>query len=132
MRYNTEAKSRVAAFLASVGSRAFTVDEIVASLSEDGSGRSTYYRIISDMVKDGKLKKITDERSRHTTYQHLGCDRCADHMHLKCRECGRLIHLDCETSHLLEERIRAVGGFSLEEGSILFGRCKGCVVEARE
>lgn len=127
MKYNTEKKTQVVELLSAMGEGEFTIDEIVATLSQDGGGRSTYYRIISQMVKDGTVKKITDEHSRHTTYQYLGTGGCAEHMHLKCKECGRLIHLDHETSHLLEEKIKSVGGFAVDEGALLFGRCEGCI-----
>jgi Fur family ferric uptake transcriptional regulator len=127
MTYNTEKRSEITAFLKAAPNRAFTVDEIAAAVCPDGSARSTVYRIVSKMVGEGKLRKITDEHSRHTTYQYLGESGCCEHLHLKCKDCGRLIHLDEETSHLLEEKIMANGHFAIDEGAMLFGRCEGCI-----
>lgn len=129
MTYNTEKRVQISEFLSKRRDEAFSVDEIMAALSTDGGGRSTYYRIISSMVKEGAVRKITDDLSRHTTYQYLGGEHCAEHLHLKCKECGRLIHLDHETSHRLEAEILSAGGFALEEGTLLFGRCNDCVRE---
>ena len=47
-------------------------------------------------------------------------------MHLKCKGCGRLIHLDEDISKAFEEKILSLGGFAIEEGSFLFGRCREC------
>lgn len=127
MTYRTEKRSDITALLKASPDRAFTVDEIARAVCPDGSARSTVYRIVSKMVCEGTLRKITDEHSRHTTYQYLGGCGCDEHLHLKCKECGRLIHLDHETSHLLEERIMANGHFAIDEGALLFGRCEGCL-----
>ena len=127
MTYNTEKRSEITAFLKASPDRAFTVDEIALAVCPDGSARSTVYRIVSKMVGEGKLRKITSDLSRHTTYQYLGESGCGEHLHLKCKGCGRLIHLDEETSHLLEEKILSNGHFAIDEGAMLFGRCEGCL-----
>ncbi len=126
MTYNTEKKLLITEFLKAHKDEAFTVDEIVSFLSPSGAGKSTYYRIISAMVKDGAIRKITDAHSRHTTYQYLGDGECHEHLHLKCKECGRLIHLDHETTHLIEEKIMLAGRFCIDEGALIFGVCRGC------
>lgn len=126
MTYKTEKKLLITEFLKARPGQAFSIDEIVTALSPNGAGKSTYYRIISTMVKDGVIRKITDEHSRHTTYQYLGGGGCHEHLHLKCKECGRLIHLDHETTHLIEEKIMLAGRFSIDEGALLFGICQSC------
>ena len=88
MTYNTEKRSEITAFLKVSPNRAFSIDEIAAAVCPDGSARSTVYRIVSKMVGEGKLRKITDEHSRHTTYQYLGESGCCEHLHLKCKNCG--------------------------------------------
>ena len=126
MAYNTEKKTKIHELLSSCPDKAFTVDEICREVLDGEGGRSTVYRIISDMVKDGSVKKLTDEHTRHTTYQFLGGE-CHEHLHLKCKTCGRLTHLDHETSHLLEEKILGTAGFSLDGGCIILGECKNCL-----
>ena len=126
MTYNTEKKLLITDFLKNHKDEAFTIDEIVIALSPSGAGKSTYYRIISKMVKNGEIRKITDEHSRHTTYQYLGNNDCHEHLHLTCKECGRLIHLDHETTHLIEEKIILSTRFTIDEGSLIFGICRGC------
>ena len=127
MTYNTEKKNSINAFFKARPSEAFSIDEIVLALSPDGKGKSSYYRIISAMVKEGTLRRITDEHSRHTTYQYLGESECHEHLHLKCKECGRLIHLDHTTSSLIEEKIMLAGKFAIDEGTLIFGVCTPCL-----
>ena len=131
MTYNTEKRAALISFLENNSDGAFTIDEIADRLSPDGSGKSTYYRLVSKLVEEGVIKRISDERTRHTTYQYLGDNGCCEHLHLKCKECGRLIHLDHDASHAVEEAIMGLGGFSIDEGAILFGRCRGCKEGAR-
>ena len=126
MTYNTEKRSKIIALLSESGGRAFTTDELAEAICPDGSGRSSVYRIVAQLCREGALRKITDSQSRRTTYQYLGQHECTEHLHLKCNECGRLIHLDHETSHLLESKIKAIKGFSIDDGSMLFGRCEDC------
>lgn len=131
MTYNTEKRAALISFLEENCESAFTIDEIAEKLSPDGSAKSTYYRLVSRLVEEGAIKRISDEKTRHATYQYLGDHACGEHLHLKCKECGRLIHLDHTTSHAVEEKIMEMGGFSIDEGAILFGRCKGCKEGAR-
>ena len=126
MTYKTEKKLLIADFLKKNKDKTFTIDEIVYALSPSGAGKSTYYRIISSMVKDGAIRKITDAHSRHTTYQYLGGGECHEHLHLKCKECGRLIHLDHETTHLIEEKIILATKFTIDGDALIFGICRGC------
>ena len=129
MTYNTENRLRIERLFKSVGARSLTADEITHLLSPDGSGRSSFYRIISKMVDEGKLRRIADEKTRRTTYQYLGDEHCAEHLHLKCNGCGRLIHLDHDVSEKLVTSLRSIGGFALDARSMLFGRCEKCIGE---
>ena len=126
MTYNTEKRTAIINFLKKRHDKGFSIDDIASALSPDGRAKSTYYRLVSKLVGEGVIRKITDEKTRHTTYQYLCLDGCDEHLHLKCKECGKLIHLDSETSHLVEERIMGAGGFAIDEGALIFGRCNSC------
>ena len=132
MTYNTEKRAQVINLLTAHQDDALTIDEICRAVCKDGSGKSTVYRIIARLVSEGEVRKLTDPMTRHTTYQFVGGEGCHEHLHLKCAECGRLIHLDGETSHLLRDRIKMAGGFELDVGSMLFGRCEGCIYNGKE
>ena len=126
MTYNTERRHEIIALTASERERAFTAEEICGRLLNDGNGKSTVYRIISNLVNEGILKRISDGKSRHVKYQYLGERVCAEHLHLKCNSCGKLIHLDKERSKIIVSSLRDCDGFSLDQTEFLIGRCKKC------
>ena len=119
-------------FLKSGGGQAYTVEEICKAILNGDGGKSTVYRIISRLVDDGILRRISDGKTRHVTYQYIRVGSCAEHLHLKCKDCGRLIHLDDVTSHILEKRIFNTEGFALDEGALIYGHCDRCIYAAKE
>jgi Fur family ferric uptake transcriptional regulator len=126
MTYNTEKRKELLKFLSQHHHKSYTVEEICDNILTGGRGKSTVYRQISKLVECGSVRKISDEKTRHVTYQYVGGEHCASHLHLKCKECGTLIHLDCATSTLLEEKIKDIKGFAIEVGSLIYGVCEKC------
>ncbi len=132
MTYNTEKRAELIAFFEGGAGQAYSIDEICRAILPDGKGKSTVYRLISRLVDEGKVRRISDAKTRHVTYQYIYTGSCAEHLHLKCKECGRLIHLDDVTSHILEKRIFRSEGFTLDVGALLYGVCNGCTYGRRE
>ena len=125
MIYNTERRNEIIKLLSSESDKAFTTEEICERILTSG-GKSTVYRIISELTAKGIIKKLSDSNTRHVRYQYLGNKTCSEHLHLKCKVCGRLIHLDDVTSHILEKRIFTREGFALDGGALIYGSCEGC------
>ena len=132
MKYNTGKREQITEFLSAHSSESFTLEEICDKILENGHGKSTVYRIASELVAEGQIRKISDERTRHCTYQYVGGEECHSHLHLKCRGCGKLIHLDDSVSEYLADKILDAGGFALECGGMLFGQCKSCILNKEE
>lgn len=131
MIYNTEKRTKLIEFLSSNSKNAYTAEEICRSILDGERGKSTIYRLISKLVDDGILHRISDAKTRRITYQYIGSRGCSEHLHLKCTECGKLIHLDDTTSHILEKRIFKSRGFALDGGAMIFGKCEGCLCSER-
>ena len=127
MTYNKERRKQIIALVSSDGSRAFSTEEICSALLPDGMGKSTVYRIISELVNEGILKKISDGTTRRVSYQYLGEKRCAEHLHLKCKKCGELIHLDKKTTELITSSLISSAVFAIDPTEILLGVCKNCI-----
>ena len=127
MIYNTEKRTKLIDFLSENSNCAYTAEEICHKILGGEQGKSTIYRLISRLVNDGVIHRISDAKTRRITYQYIGSRGCSEHLHLKCKECGKLIHLDCVTSHILERRIFKSEGFALDGGAMIFGRCEGCL-----
>ena len=131
MTYNTETKELIISFLSNNEQRAFSAEEICQEVLVGGHGKSTVFRILSRLVEEGEIKRITDARTRRVTYQHISCAHCREHLHLMCRGCGTLIHLDEETSSLVENSILKCGNFTLDGDALLYGVCESCNVRKR-
>lgn len=132
MIYNTEKRTELLEFLKLGGGRAFSIEEICRAILKDGHGKSTVYRLISKLVDEGELRRISDGKTRRVTYQFIHTGHCSEHLHLKCKECGKLIHLDDEISHMLENRIMSAKGFALDDGALLYGKCESCIYSAKK
>lgn len=128
MTYNTETKESIISFLSKNEEKAFSAEEICQAVLVGGHGKSTVFRILSRLVDDGTIKRITDSKTRRVTYQHVSCIHCKEHLHLMCRGCGALIHLDEETSNLVERSISKCGKFTLDSDALLYGVCENCNV----
>ena len=127
MGYTTGKKEKIIELLSAHAGETYTLEEICDKILDGESGRSTVYRIVSELVADGCLRRISDGMTRHCAYQYIGDCSCHGHLHLKCKECGRLIHLDEKLSHELESSLLSVGGFAIEKGTLLFGNCLDCI-----
>lgn len=126
MGYTTGKRQRIIDFMSENSEHAYTLEEICSATTDGGKGKSTVYRIVSDLVGEGRLTRLSDGRTRHCTYQYVGTDECHGHLHLKCKGCGRLVHLDDAVSEKLEKAVLKVGGFLIDEGALLYGTCEKC------
>lgn len=126
MRYTTGKRELILAFLSENADVSYTLEEICDALTDGGKGKSTVYRLVSELVGEGSIRRLSDGRTRHCTYQYVGKECCHSHLHLKCKGCGRLMHLDDGLSRDFERAVLNVGGFVIEEGTLLFGTCRNC------
>ena len=126
MRYKTGNNEKILEFLKHSAERSYSLIEICEAIADDGRGKSTVYRIVSELVSSGLVRKLSDDKTRHCTYQYIGDAECKSHLHLKCRSCGKLIHLDGRLSEILCRELSLAHGFSPDAGSIIFGRCNAC------
>ena len=129
MRYTTGKRQKIIDFMSENRDVAYTLEQICDALTDAGKGKSTVYRLVSELVTEGKLTRISDGRTRHCTYQYVGEESCHGHLHLKCKGCGRLVHLDDKVSYALGQTVLKVGGFTIEEGALLLGTCTKCTEE---
>lgn len=131
MTYNTDRKNEIINLLSGEKNRSFTTEEICSRILRDG-GKSTVYRIISDLTAKGIIKKLSDPNTRRVSYQYLGEKECTEHLHLKCKGCERLIHLDKSTSELIMNQVKNMGSFTLDPTEILCGICESCREKGKE
>lgn len=131
--YNTDQRKRVIDFFKENKEHHFTVNQIADRLCLDGSGRSTVYRQISNLLESGVIRRFESGDSRQFVYQFADLNEdCDSHYHLKCVKCGRLIHMNCERLKEVSDHIKSEHDFILGSGrGILYGECVDCLFENR-
>ncbi len=126
--YHTRQKEEIINYLESLEGELFTIDSVACSHPlSDVVGKSTVYRVISQMVKSGDIKKYYDKEKEVTQYLYMGPIREHQHIHLKCIHCDKLIHVTEKTSHELVKTIETKTHFHINlEETVLFGSCDRC------
>lgn len=124
--YMTHQKKELLNFLQQHADRHFTVEQITAEFGE--AGKSTVYRLIGKLVKDGTVRRFEAPNSKSFVYQFAGNNsRCDCHFHLKCTKCGRLIHMECEQLSSVQQHIAAEHDFLIGAcRGVLYGECTTC------
>ena len=60
MGYTTGKKEKIIELLSEHAGETYTLEEICDQILDGESGRSTVYRIVSELVADGSLRRISD------------------------------------------------------------------------
>jgi len=131
MAYKTEQKTLLLQFLARHSGEAFTIDELaekIAAESDKAPGKSTLYRLMPQLIEEGKVKRFNEGHSRHFRYQMIESDHCHDHLHLRCSGCGKLYHMEDKESAEIVRGILARHHFAVDGAdTVLLGRCEDCL-----
>ena len=129
--YNTSARKRILSFLKEHAQDQYTIEEIIQKMDgEHLPGKSTVYRQMDRLVRDGLVRRAVQGESRHFLYQFSGGEDCETHLHLRCTDCGKLFHMGEKESQKILEEIRSLRNFSVDrEKTVLLGRCGRCMKE---
>ena len=105
-----------------------SADEVYARLLSRGDriGRSTVYRQLERLIKEGVVRRISGDGSGSYCYS-FNSDGCPEHYHIVCTACGRLAHLSCEHVEALFGHIKSEHGFLINPTrTTLYGLCSAC------
>ena len=91
-------------------------------------GRTTVYRLLSQLVDDGVVRAWRDASRGITLYELSVITDCAD---VRCRKCERIFHLHCQALAALQasvhDHLDASHGFLLDPVAPQFtGLCPEC------
>ena len=128
--YQTKQKRQLIDYFKNNHRKPFSMNEIMDKVCPDGKGKSTIYRIMSQLTDSGELIKMQDD-SKTVLYQYVGEGTdCCSHFHLKCSQCGNLIHLDCEHIDTISQHIFDEHNFILDmKKTVFYGICKDCSIK---
>ncbi len=91
-------------------------------------GRTTVYRVLNSLVKDGDVQRFPADGRGADGFQFRMRSYCSGHVHLKCIKCGSVGHLDCDFMNELYEHVLDGHHFSIDnEKTVLYGVCEECM-----
>ena len=125
VQYSTHSKNLILSLFRENPSSSFTPHDVEERLPS--VPKSSVYRIVDSLERDGLLRKTGVGTSRSVYYQISDRDSCPRHMHIRCTSCGRTIHMDEETSKEIETLLEQKLGFSSCYSSVLSGKCSDCM-----
>ena len=128
--YNTEQKKAIVALLEENREKAYSAEEIAASLrlryGEGAPGKSTVYRLLPTLAESGIIIKEHAEGRGHEYRAACGSE-CHGHIHMKCTRCGGFFHLDGGATEELLSSVKSRDGFTLDlRETLLLGVCARC------
>lgn len=130
--YKTKQKTAILQCVEQMGDKHFTIDIVCEKLSSkgDSAGRTTVYRHLESLTKEGILRKFVMPQGESACYQYVGEHvACHEHFHLKCEKCGNLIHMQCEEMNSIAEHIKSHHGFVLDPlKTVIYGICEDCAL----
>lgn len=128
--YITKQRTQIIECLKKHKDKHITADELASLLSQEGEhvGRTTVYRTLDKLCRDGLLRRYELAGENCACYQYIdSADNCSEHFHLKCESCGELIHLGCHRLGELSGHIEEEHAFKVNNAkTVLYGTCAKC------
>ena len=128
--YKTKARNAIIEYLREKRDTRFTARDIYNAVNTSGEklDRSTVYRNLERLCKEGKLVRYKDTDVNATCYQYSGDhEGCHEHMHAQCSGCGKIFHLDNEILACAAEKMQSEYGIAVDYGkTVIMCTCKDC------
>lgn len=118
-------RENIVAVIETLG-RAFTAEDLVATLAASGTGSSvaTVYRALSALEDTGYLARV-GEREGAALYAR--CDTAGHHHHMVCVACGRVAPASCPIDDRILEAAAREGFLITDHEMTLYGVCRACL-----
>lgn len=128
--YNTRQRAEILDFLKSNPDKNLSIDDITLALSTQDIkvGKTTIYRYMDKLTKEGRVRKYKVENSKSAYYEFISDHHgCLDHYHFKCTNCGHLLHVDCEMMDDVFSHMQSHHGFVADNAkTVIYGLCSNC------
>ncbi len=129
MAYKTKQSEIVLEYLKENSDSHLTANEIAMALSGKNVGKTTVYRHLEKLCRDGAVRKYILEEGDSACYQYIGDNTCHSHFHLKCLSCNKLLHLECDHLSEIETHINARHNFKVDSSrTVFYGICEECAL----
>ncbi|MCR4956827.1 MAG: transcriptional repressor [Lachnospiraceae bacterium] len=128
--YKTRSRHAMIRFMKENAEKRFTAGDLVKAMNNDENkvNRSTVYRNLERLCKEGKLVKYKEAGTNATCYQYSETHgQCHKHIHAQCSVCGKIYHLDNAVFEEAAKRMKNDYNITIDYGkSVLICLCDGC------
>ena len=97
------------------------------ALKSEGISISAVYRNLSELEREGKVRRVNNSGSREVFYQYTDGAHCKDCLHLSCEKCGKTYHMNSAVARTLIENLAQSDEFTIDKANtVLYGVCGDC------
>lgn len=126
-KYMTKQRKALLGFLEQHADEELSAKIIESELSDLGVSISAVYRNLSDLEKEGKVRRVSKSGSREVYYLYTDSHECRESLHLSCKKCGKTYHMDSELAESLINKLALSDDFTIDKSdTVLYGVCKDC------
>lgn len=124
MPYNTKKKKAIMDFFKVYPETWFTAEQVAVAM--DGVGKSTVYRVITELCETGYLLKEYSEKKNCFVFKN-DKKACREHLHLQCVSCGKYVHVEDDLAKNIADAIAGENAFTIDNRrTVLYGTCAEC------
>lgn len=126
-KYMTKQRKILLEYLERHADEELSARKIEAELSGGGVSISAVYRNLSDLEKEGKVRRISKSGSREVFYLYTDAHECRESLHLSCKKCGKTYHMDSRCAEMLINSLAQNDDFTIDKSdTVLYGVCRDC------
>ncbi|MDR0964749.1 MAG: transcriptional repressor [Clostridium sp.] len=129
--YNTKQGEVILSFLEANQNTELTATGIAKHFetSEVKVGRTTVYRQLEKLIREGSVRKYIVDGMLGACFQFVPeSERNQDIYHMKCENCGKVIHVQCGLLENVSQHILDSHHFQINDSkTVFYGKCDTCL-----
>ena len=126
-KYMTKQRKAMLAYLSAHADEKLSAKQLESALAGEGVSISAVYRNLSELEKEGKIRRVNQSGSREVFYQYTDGAHCKECLHLSCEKCGKTYHMNMQGAEMLIQNLAQSDEFTIDKANtVLYGICKQC------
>ena len=126
-KYMTKQRKALLNYLSLHADERLSAKQLEDALKSEGISISAVYRNLSELEKEGKVRRVNNSGSREVFYQYTDGAHCKDCLHLSCEKCGKTYHMNSAVAQTLIENLAKSDEFTIDKANtVLYGVCGDC------
>ena len=126
-KYMTKQRKALLSYLSMHADERLSAKQLEDALKSEGISISAVYRNLSELEREGKVRRVNNSGSREVFYQYTDGAHCKDCLHLSCEKCGKTYHMNSAVAQTLIENLDQSDEFTIDKANtVLYGVCGDC------